>query len=98
MHHEVPTLGGSDQATDAVGHSSYVDKSLTPPIYRLGARKLHQWPLQQREKAKGPAQLPCGPGNSALQRLADFENSDVCELHDRRRDLFVRIYVNEYGH
>ena len=22
-----------------------------------------------------------------------FENSDVCELHDRRRDLFVRIYV-----
>ena len=27
-----------------------------------------------------------------------FENSDVCELHDRRRDLFVRIHVNEYGH
>jgi len=51
---------------------AYVDKSLTPPIYRLGARSCINSRSSNARKQKGPAQLPCGPGHSALQRLAGF--------------------------
>ena len=30
-------------------------------------------------------------GRKVMLRGRVFENSEVCELHDRRRDLFVRI-------